>query len=26
MAVDADNLWVATTAGLVRFRLQAVRP
>jgi len=26
MAVDADFLWVATTGGLVRFRLSEVRP
>jgi hypothetical protein len=26
LAVDADFLWVATTAGLVRFRLREVRP
>jgi hypothetical protein len=26
LAVDADYLWVATGAGLVRFRLDAVRP
>jgi hypothetical protein len=24
--VDSDFLWVATNAGLVRFRLDAVRP
>lgn len=26
LAVDVDYLWVATTAGLVRFRLREVRP
>ena len=26
LAVDADYLWVATSAGLVRFRLDAIRP
>lgn len=26
LAVDADYLWVATDAGLVRFRLDAIRP
>jgi hypothetical protein len=26
LAVDADYLWVATNGGLVRFRLDAVRP
>lgn len=26
LAVDADYLWVGTTAGLVRFRLSEVRP
>ena len=26
LAVDADYLWVGTTAGLVRFRLSQVRP
>jgi hypothetical protein len=25
VAVDADHLWVATSAGLVRFRRDAVR-
>ena len=26
LAVDAEFLWVATDAGLVRFRLDAIRP
>jgi ligand-binding sensor domain-containing protein len=26
LAVDAEYLWVATSAGLVRFRLAEVRP
>ncbi len=26
LAVDADYLWVATSGGLVRFRLDAIRP
>lgn len=26
LAVDPDHLWVATSAGLVRFRLDAIRP
>jgi hypothetical protein len=26
IAVDADHLWIATSAGLVRFRRDAVRP
>ncbi len=26
LAVDPDHLWVATAAGLVRFRLDAIRP
>ena len=26
LAVDADYLWVGTTAGLVRFRRSEVRP
>ena len=26
LAVDSDFLWVATNGGLVRFRLDAVRP
>jgi ligand-binding sensor domain-containing protein len=26
LAVDADFLWVATSGGLVRFRLSEVRP
>jgi ligand-binding sensor domain-containing protein len=26
LALDADHLWVATTAGLMRWRLDAIRP
>jgi len=26
LAIDADFLWVATDAGLVRFRLREIRP
>ena len=26
LAVDRDYLWVATDGGLVRFRLDAIRP